>query len=226
MTLILNILHKDMSVLAADKNAIAEWLVSPMSFFAVRSDKGHLVLDFNKLTMNSSRTLALGIAGLTKDHCYTQQIEQSNTIDDGLRIIRKHIEDFVPSYDRASLRVLSTFRANEGIATFYDQNMGNYFTYKYLFSPIELQARLHRGSDEVKVFYAGSATKHFVGENRLAEIAELIPLTESLNTPEECIHWMKEVYKRVSESDPEIGGVPTILVSTRSNLAYRSFEHD
>lgn len=92
MTLILNILHKDMSVLAADKKARAEWSISPTSFSTVPPGKGCVVHDFNKVTMNSRRTLALGIAGHAPDHFYIQEIERSDNIDDGLRAIRKHIE--------------------------------------------------------------------------------------------------------------------------------------
>lgn len=225
MTLILNILHKDMSVLAADKKAKAEWPISPMSFTAVPPGKGHVVHDFNKVTMNSSRTLALGIAGLTQNHCYTQEIEQSGNVDDGLRAIRKHIEGFVPIYDRASLSTLTSFMTNEGIATFFDQSLGGYFSYKYLFSPIEFQARLHRGTGEIRILRAGSGIKYFDGEDGLADIAEFISSTKNSSTPEACLSWMKDVYKRVNESDPEIGDEPVFLVSTKTNLGFSSFAH-
>lgn len=125
MTLILNVLHKDMSVLAAEIMARAEWSISPMSFSSVPLGKGYAVHDFNKVTINSSRTLALGIAGLTQDHGYTQKIERSEKIDDALQAIRKHIEGFVPIYDRGKLRKLSQFSANEGMAP--EPHLGRYF---------------------------------------------------------------------------------------------------
>lgn len=224
MTLILNILHEEMSVLGADKNAIAEWSIPPMSFGSVPPGKGKAVQDFNKITMNSSRTLVLGIAGITHNHRYTRQIELSNNIDDGLLAIRKHIEGFVPIYDRASLDALTSFTKNEGIATFFDTSMDCYFSYKYLFSPVELQARLHRGSGEVKILYAGSGTRYFEGKKGLADIAEFKSSIKNSCAPEDCISWMKDVYKRVSESDPEIGCEPDFLISTKTNLGYSSFE--
>lgn len=225
MTLLLNILHKDMSILAADENARAEWLISPVSFTTPPPAKDKVVHDFNKVTMNSSGTLALGIAGLTRDHCYTQEIEQSDSIDDGLRTIRKHIEGFVPIYDRASLSKLTSFMTNEGIATFFDESMGSYFTYKYLFSPIEFQARLHRGTDEAKILCAGSGIKYLEGEHGLADIAEFISSAKNSCTPEECISWIKTLYKMASESYPEIGENPAIFVSTRSSLGCSPFEY-
>lgn len=221
MTLILNVLHEEMSVLAADKMARAEWSISPMSFSTVPPGKGDVVQDFNKVTMNSSRTLALGVAGLTQDHGYTQKIAQSEKIDDALRVIRKHIEGFVPIYDRSKLRALSSFMPNEGIATFFDQSLGGYFTYKYLFSPIEFRARLHRGTDEVKILFAGSGSKYLKGECGQADIAEFKSSSKNSCTLEECMSWMKYVYNRVSQSDPEIGDEPVFLASTK----YSCFEH-
>lgn len=114
-----------MSVLAADKMARPVWSISPMSFSSVPPGKGYAVHDFNKVTINSSRTLALGIAGLTQDHGYTQKIERSEKIDDALQAIRKHIEGFVPIYDRGKLRKLSQFSANEGMAP--EPHLGRYF---------------------------------------------------------------------------------------------------
>lgn len=225
MTLILNILHKDMSVLAADKKAKAEWTMSPLSFSTVPVGKGHMVHDFNKFTVNSRRTQALGIAGITQNHRYTQKIEQSDNIDDGLRAIRKHIEDFAPIYDRASLSTLTEYTRNEGIATFFDQCLGGYFTYKYLFSPIEFQARLHRGADEVKILYAGSGIRYFEADNGLADIAEFKSSAKFACSPKDCISWMKDVYKRVSERDPEIGDDPAFLVSNKTDIGYGAFEH-
>jgi len=225
VTLILNILHKDMSVLAVDKKAKAEWTMSPVAFSTVPLGKGYMVHDFNKVTMNSRRTLALGIAGLTPDHFYAKEVERSGNIDDGLRAIRNHIEGFVPIFDRARLSTLTAFMRNEGIATFFDQSLGAYFTYKYLFSPVEFHTRLHRGAGEVKILYAGSGIKYFEGEDGLADIAEFKSSAKSACSPADCISWMEDVYKRVSEIDPEIGDEPIFLVSKKTNLGYGTFEH-
>lgn len=222
MTLILNVLHKDMSILAADGKAIAEWPVSAGSVTTAPSGRGCIVQDFNKITLNSTRTLALGIAGSTQDHGYTQVIERSSCFDEGLYTIRRHMEGFVPVYDRATLSTLTSFTANEGIASFFDQSMGMYFTSKYLFSPVEIRTRLHRANDDVKVFSSGSGSKYFEGENGLADIESLITLTKCSCTPEACISWLKDAFKRVGDFDPESGVDPMFVVSTRSNPKFHS----
>lgn len=222
MTLILNVLHKDMSILAADSKARAEWSVSATAITTVPAGRGPIAHGFNKITMNSSRMLALGIAGLTQDHGYTQAIEQSDSIDEGLKTIRKHIENFVPIYDRAKLSTLTSFMANEGIASFFDQSTGTYFTSKYLFSPVEIRTRLHRGTDKVKVFGAGSGSKYFEGASGLADIESFVALIKHSCTQEACISWMQDAYKRASGTDPETGAEPVFVISTRSNPEFRS----
>jgi hypothetical protein len=223
MTLILNILHKNMSILAADKKAIAEWSVSEGGFTTVPNSRGPIVDDFNKITVNLSKTLALGIAGLTKDHGYIHAIEQSEFIDEGLRTIREHIESFVPIYDRVNLNKLTQFMANEGIASFFDQSTGKYFSSKYLFSPVEIQARLHRATDEIKVFYAGSGSKYFRGPEGLGSIDSFTASIKDSCTPELCISWLQDVYKSASYEDPESGADAICFISTRSQPEFRSW---
>lgn len=222
MTLILNVLQKDISILAADKNARALWPNSAMSFTTVPASNGPLVDDFNKITTNTSNMLAVGIAGNTQDHSYTMEIESSDSIDEGLRAIQNHIESSVPVYDCANLNNLSSFTANEGIATFFDQRTGMYFAKKYLFSPIEVQARLYRATDEVQVFRAGSGRKYMDGQQGLAAIDSFTASVRASCTAEACISWLQHIYRLVAASDPEIGAEPALFLSTRSAPEFRS----
>ena len=143
LTFILNILHRDMSVVAADRKAIAEWPVTTTPDVTVHAGGSSIVHDYKKITLNSSRSLALGIAGHTQDHYYTQKIERSASIDEGLWIIRKHMESFLRVHDRTSLSTLTSFMVNQGIVSFFDQNADSYFTNTFLFSPVRNQTRLH-----------------------------------------------------------------------------------
>lgn len=166
--------------------------------------------------------LAVGIAGNTQDHSYTMEIESSDSIDDGLLAIRDHIENSVPVYDYAKLSNLSSLTANEGIATFFDQRTGMYFSEKYLFSPIEVQARLYRATDEVQVFRAGSGRKYMDGQEGLAAIDSFTTSVGTSCTPEACISWLQHIYRLVAASDPEIGAEPALFLSTRSSPEFRS----
>lgn len=224
MTFILNVLHRDMSILAADRKAIAERPVASTPDMAVHTGGPSVVHDYNKITLNSSRSLALGIAGHTQDHYYLQTIQQSASIDDWFWTIRKHMEGFLRVHDRSSLRTLTSFMANQCIASFFDRDADAYFTNTVLFSPIESQTRLHRPTDGVKVFHAGSGSEHFEKAVGLANIESFIASTKDSCTIEACIPWMHDAYRKVSASDPGSGAEAVFVVSTRADPKFHPID--
>lgn len=222
MTLVLNILHKDFSILAADTKAIAEWHGSAMSFTTVPVARGQVVYGFRKLVTNRSKMLAVGIAGRTQDHEYINEIQKIEEVDECLRLIRSHIDRLVPAYNRALLSTLTSYNVNEGIASFFDRSTSTYYTNRYLFSPIELQTRIHRGAEEVKVLSAGSGSRYFVRDVGFEEVAEFIRSAKGSCTPDVYISWIKDAYERVSKRDSDTGGEPVFLLSTRSKPAFQT----
>ena len=224
MTFILNILHRDMSILAADRKAMAEWPVASAPDMTVHTGGTSVVHDYSKITLNSSRSLALGIAGHTQDHYYLQTIERSASIDEWFWTIRKHMEGFLRVHDRSSLSTLTSFMVNQGIASFFDRDADTYFTNTILFSPVESQTRLHRSTDGVKIFHAGSGSEHFEKAVGLANIESFIASAKNSCTLEACIPWMHDTYRRISASDPGSGAEAVFVVSTRSDSKFRSIE--
>jgi hypothetical protein len=57
-----------MSILAADRLAIAGRPAAAALDMAVHAGVGSIVQDYQKITLNSNGTLALGIAGQTQEH--------------------------------------------------------------------------------------------------------------------------------------------------------------
>jgi hypothetical protein len=224
VTLILNILHEDMSILAADQKAIAQLPATATPDVAVPAGGGSVAPDYNKITLNPDKSLALGVAGRTIDHYYTQSIWMSVSIDEVLWKIRKHMEGFLRVNDRTYLSTLSPFTVNQSIATFFDQKTGTYFSNTFMFSPVHNQTRLHRAKDEVQIFRAGSGSEHFeqaVGE---AGINSFIASTKNSCTPEACIPWMQDAFRRVSACDAGCGAEAVFVVSTRANPKFHSIE--
>lgn len=220
MTFILNILHRDMSLLAADRRAIAEWSVEGRSSASSRDSGGQIVDNYEKISLSLGGGVALGIAGYTQDHYYLPSIKMCAGIDEMLLKIRRHMEGFVRIHDRRSLARATSFMANQGIASFFDEYADSYFTSTYLFSPVESQSRLHRGAEEAKVLYAGSGSMQFENVIGAAGIHEFVSSVGTACTPEACIAWLEEVYKKVSEGDAGTGSEALFVASTRSNLKF------
>jgi hypothetical protein len=222
VTFILNILHRDMSILAADQKAIAEWPVT--RDMTVHAGGDSIVHDYKKITLILNKSLALGIAGHTQDHYYIPTIALSANIAEVLWKIRKHMEGFLRVHDRTSLSTLTSFTVNQCIASFFDQDAGMYFSNTFLFSPVRNETRLHRATDGVQIFHVGSGSEHFEKAVGLVDIDSFIASTKNSCTPEACIPWMQDAYRRVSASDAGSGAEAVFVVSTRSNPKFRPIE--
>lgn len=220
MTFILNILHRDISILAADQRAISGLPASEVASAAVSA----VVNDYKKITMNSSRSLAIAIAGNTQDHYYIPEIPLTVSINEVLSKIRRNMESFLRVNDRGNLGKLMPFTANQSIVTFFDRDEGMYFSNEFMFSHVQNRTRLHRSSDGVKILYAGSGGEHFEKSVGLEHIESFISSASNACTLEECISWVKDAYIKVSASDPGCGSEAIIVVSTREDQKFRSIE--
>lgn len=212
-----------MSILATDSMAIAEPRVSAVLDTNIHSVESSGVHDYKKITLNSGKSLALAIAGRTEDHYYTQAVGHSGGIDDWFLTIRKHMDKFLRFHDRAGLSTLTSFMVNQGIASFFDQELQMYFSNTFLFSPVENQTRLYRGKDEVQLFHGGSGSKHFkkAKADGLIDIESLVASIQNSCTPEACMPWIQDAYRKVSASDANSGAEPVFVVSTRSDSQFR-----
>ena len=224
MTFILNILHRDMSILAADRKAIKGLPNTAAPDMPVHAGDRSIVRDYNKITLNSSKSLALGIAGNTQDHYYIQGIALSASIDEVIWKIRKHQEGFLQFQNRASLNTLTSFMVNQGVASFFDQEASTYFTNAFRFSPIESWTRLYRGREDVQIIHAGSGSDYFIKAVGSENINAFGASVRNSCTPEACILWMRDAYMKVAGSDSGSGAEAAFVVSTRSNPQFNVIE--
>ena len=215
----LNVLHRDISILAADRKAIAGGLN-----LAAPETSAPAVNDFNKITLNPSLHLAIGVAGNTHEHFYLPEIRLSTSVSEVLSKIRKNMEYFLRVNDRAFLKSLPPFMVNQAIVTFFDKDAGMYCTNTFLFSPVENQTRIHSGGDVAKIFHAGSGSQHFEEAVGLECIKSFISSINSSCTPEACIPWMQEAFEKVSAKDQYSGSEAVFVVSTRENPRFSKWE--
>ena len=221
LTFILNVLHRDISILAADRKAIAGGLN-----LAAPETSAPAENDFNKIIINPSLNLAIGISGNTHEHFYLPEIGLSGSVNEVLSKIRKNMEYFLRVNDRALLKLLPPFMVNQAVVTFFDKHADMYCTNTFLFSPVENQTRIHSGSDVAKVFYAGSGSQHFEEAVGMESTKSFISSIRSSCTPEACIPWMQDAFEKVSAIDPYSGSEATFAVSTRQNPKFYKWERD
>jgi hypothetical protein len=221
VTLIVNVLHRDMSILAADRLAFEGRGAIAIGDVDQRAIDGS-AREHDKITVIGSRALALGIAGQTVEHHYVTSIQLSSGIDDALFKIRKHVTDFPRFHDRQALRSLTFFTVNQGIASFFDHATDMYLTCTYQFSQVESQIRLHRASDEPKILYAGSGSENIVEVVGKDSIDAFKRSLQTSATPSACIEWLERVYRRVSAMRNDVGSDVSFVISTRREPSFRS----
>lgn len=226
MTFILNILHKDMSLLAADRKATAEGPTTiTMPGITVHAQGGAEIHGYKKLAVNQSRRFAIGFAGNTQDHGYVQAIEQSASIDEGMRVIRSHMESHLRVHERTELVSMTSFTENQGIASFYDEHNGTYFSNIFLFSPVHCYTRLFaRTIDGARLLHVGTGSENFEKAVGVNEINTFIGSLQESCTTDECIQWVREAYRKVSAVDSGTGEEVVFLVSTRSQPDFQRLD--
>jgi len=210
VTFILNVLHKDMSILAADQRAVAEW---PSFGFPSRGKA--VCHDAKKITINSTFVLAMGTSGYSEHNSYINDVARSESVKDGLSIIRSHMESFLQVDDLASLIKSASPFENECIATFYDEDTNTFFTNEFGFNEFSNRTRLHKASDEVKILCAGSGRKNFDADSAKDEVQLLVDSKDNLQLEENIVSWMKSAFRLVSDQNEGCGPDPIFAVATR-----------
>lgn len=200
-----------MSILAADQKAVAEW----PSMFGFPSRGKAVCHDYKKITVNSTFLLAIGTSGYSEHNFYIEEVERSESINDGLSIIRSHMESFLQVNNLATLIKLASPFENECIATFYDEDTQTFFTNEFGFNQFSNRTRLHRASDEVKIFCAGSGRSNFNADSARKEVQSLVDANDNLQLEEKLVSWMKDAFRRVSAQNEDCGADALFAVSTR-----------
>jgi len=206
-----------MSILAADKKAVADW--PSISGFPSRGKA--VVHDQKKITMNLNGQMAIGVAGYSDHNSYIGEFEKSESVSSGLLIIRRHMERFLQVDDLVSLIKSASPFVNECIASFYDESTQTYFTNEFQFNEFTNKTYLHRASDGVKLFCAGSGRNHFDLASGVMEIQSLAASNESACFQEACIDWMQNIFKLVSAKDDGCGSEAMFVISNRINREFR-----
>ena len=214
MTLILNVLHKDWSLIAADQRA-----------FTIGADA--VVNNYRKISVHQKGQLAIGIAGQTQEHEYAYEIDLSVGVDEVILKIRQHMDKFLRVHDRVGLATLTEVRQNQSIVSFFDEDARHFFTNEFLFSPIQSNTRLHRGRKEgaqlICIGSGAASLRKYIG---IQEIDSFVASIDSPSKPESCFSWIKAAFEKVSALDHEVGHAPLFAVATRDSPRFRSVTLD
>ena len=205
-----------MSILAAEKRVVAYF----PSIWGFKPPEKAVAENHKKITTNSNFLMAIGTSGYSEHHSYIGEFERSENISGGLSLIRNHMERFLLVDNRPALVKSASAFENECIASFYDVDTQTFFTNEFGFNQFSNRTRLHRASDGVKIFCAGSGRGHFDSGAEKLEVMALLETCDKVRLQETLISWMKGAFERVSAKDEGCGAEAMFAIATRESPGF------
>jgi len=221
MTTIINILHPDFSILAADTqgqtNGPTEMKVGNIS---IKAQKGVTIIGVQKLFSNVDRHLAVGFAGTVKNHPYAPEIERCS-VDDALDKIQAHTQASLRLHHRDQILALGTYMDDSSITSFFDAQLSEYFSVYNSFTPREIYTEVNAAKRGRLLTHAGSGSSKLneaLGKQNIHEFVSSV----TVETIPRCLAWLEETFRKVSALDPGTGEEFVALISTRDDPRFKT----
>ena len=217
MTFILNVLHKDFSLLCSDRRAHSEGpSTMRMGNITIHAQGGITINGVRKLSLSADKVIAHGFAGNASDHAYREMIETSDSIDAVLSAIAQHAAEF--HCDRRTALQTTSYMENSCITTFFDSKLSTFFSSLRLFSLLGGQSHLYAARENgAMLLHIGSGSSSFEKAIPRDDIVSFAKSIQSTGDIETSVAWLKHAYARVSEIDEGTGAEMVSLVSTRDH---------
>jgi hypothetical protein len=137
MTFLLNILHKDYSLLATDRKGTAPGPVTITSGKVTISMPGGAVIEgVKKIRLTKNNRYAVGFAGNTDAHGYLDSFVDMNTAESAVRLIRANSESYFDFNERDRMLRREPEMENHIILTFFDPDKQAFFFPSLFILPI------------------------------------------------------------------------------------------
>ena len=215
MTFIVNILHKDFSIISSDRRASTEGPTTiQVDRITIHAEQGTTIQGFKKLFLSKDMTVALGMSGSANEHRYTGEFENTDHILPALALIRLNMEHFLLQ-DYTSLALNDSFVNNEVIATYCSPETGSFFSNVFQFSPIHNCTRLYMGTDKARLIYVGSGSNIYDSHPQLEKLRQSFPEDEPLNNIQSYLDWIKQTYRAVGACDEHTSEEMVVFFATQ-----------
>lgn len=220
MTFVLNVLHKDFSLLAADRRGNAAGpLTITSGTLTFTAPPGTVIEGVRKIRVTSDGGRAVGFAGETAAHPYLPSFSDVTTNDEALRCIRTWVETYFDFGAREKLLRGEPRMENSAILSFFDSQSSAFFASLHVFTQFsnatELYAR--KANTRPMLLHVGSGSGHFEKTVGLDEINSFIDRLAAGTTLEERLAWLDDTFLKVSNLDKGCGATYDAVVATREN---------
>lgn len=225
MTFVVNLIHKDFSLLAADRQGNSDGPVTlKMGSLTVNVAGKTTIEGMKKIVVSDNGKMALGFAGTWSDHKYIESFKQCATPVAAMKVISGYMEEFFDFEKRDSMLSGAPQMENQGLMTFLDEEKGAYFTQLFLFTRFSngtsLSAR--KTNPSPMLCHVGSGSTHFEKAVGLEEINAFIKRVSEGADLNAQLEWLTTAFDKVSATAPGCGTTFDVVLSTRENSMFIS----
>lgn len=225
MTLIINVLHKDFSLLAADRqaNASGPTTITIGNLRVELPNGGKIIGLFPKVITTANGTAALGSSGTTAEHTYLEAFKSATSAEMGLRAVRDVAHGFFDFNERELLLRGEIQMINSSITSFFDAEKDSFWSFiinytRFAFSQSVYARRVNASA---QIFSVGS------GHDALARILDgeehdkfIASITKSWREMDLAL-WLERCFKAVSDEDNTVGDTYDALIAHRNDPFFR-----
>ena len=218
MTFVLNLLHRDFSLLIADIQANAEGPTTiKIGNITINALKGAKINGYSKIFLDATRSIAVGIAGEVKSHNYKDTIGSAAGIEASLTEIRSSIQAFVQEVDRKELIITSSCMENQAIATFFDPEVDSFFTNLFLFSKVASYSRWFWPPDVgSRLLHIGTGSARFEEAVGKLEIERFCASVTSVSFLSQSVEWIARAYEKVAAIEMSVSKESRGFIATET----------
>lgn len=224
MTFVLNVLHKDFSVLVADKQGGASGtVVLETGGTTITVNSPNITINgIQKLFTNHPNSLVVGIAGQIQDHPYTTRINDAKDTTSALDIIHSHMATSHVRGNRRAIIDNTPVMQNEGLVTYFDVDTGEFFTDLFILTPSFIGSQRYQASGGgARLVHIGSGSPVLESAVGLESINAFFSSLREIQDPSACVEWITHAYKLVSEKAVGCGSEFVAKCATRNDPVFR-----
>ncbi|WP_137910650.1 hypothetical protein [Ralstonia sp. 3PA37C10] len=225
MTLIVNLLHRDFSLIAADKlaNATGPATITTGGLTIKMPNGGKIEGLFPKVIGTANGCAAVGSAGTIAEHTFVGTFKAATSPGDALAAVRIAAHDFFDFAERDTFLAGTGQMVNESIVSFFDEEKSAFWTFiiKYTRFDSHQFAYARRQNPKPHVFSVGSGNPTLSEKVSNEEIQRFTAaISEEWNEPQ-LDQWLAGVFQTVSDANESVSASFDALIATRDNPVFR-----
>lgn len=220
MTFVLNILHKDFSLIASDRRGnAAESITMKLGTLSITTKGGGTIDGIKKTLLNKNKNIAVSCAGNTSEHKYLKQVADLSDPSEVIKIVKSYADNQFNFEAINELLNAVPQMENQTIISFFDENSGSFFTTLHIYTKFtnynSISAR--RANPVPILLHLGTGSSSFESAVGIDEINSFIDSVANGASVDQILEWLDVAFEKVSLVAEGCGADYDAVISTRDN---------